>query len=240
MVTPTRILLHHDLLEVSMRKVFAMGMALVATGVVVTAAAKKELADRIQNSAIVLDEIHKAPDDIPRDLWQKAACIGVLPSVKKGAFIFGGEYGKGIMSCRNGADWSAPSFVRLEKGSVGFQFGGESVDLVFFVMNEKGVKHMIGNKVSLGAEASVAAGPVGRDVRAMTDAQMKAEVLSYSRSAGVFAGINLSGGSLRPDADDNAALYGKRTSAKDILVDKNTSEPAEAASFMAALRKAAP
>jgi len=224
-----------------MRKVFAIGVAVVATSVVASAAIKKELAERIQNAAIVLDEIHKAPDnDIPHDLWEKASCVGVLPSVKKAAFIVGGEYGKGVMSCRNGSAWSAPSFVELEKGSIGFQIGGESVDLVFMVMNENGVRHMIANKVSLGAEASVAAGPVGRDARAMTDAQMKAEVLSYSRSSGVFAGVNLSGGSLRPDVEVNAEVYAKNISAKDILVDKKVSPPAEAAPFMRALRRTMP
>lgn len=224
-----------------MRKVLSIGVALIATGVVASAAIKKELADRIQNSAIVLDEIHKAPDkDIQQDLWERASCVGVLPSVKKAAFIVGGEYGKGVMSCRNDDGWSAPSFIELEKGSIGFQIGGESVDLIFLVMNDQGVKHMIANKVSLGAEASVAGGPVGRDARAMTDAQMKAEVLSYSRSQGVFAGVNLSGGSLRPDVEDNVELYGKGISARDILVEKKASAPAEAASFMRALRRTMP
>ncbi len=224
-----------------MRKMLSIGVALIATSVVASAAIKKELADRIQNSAIVLDEIHKAPDnDIPHDLWEKASCVGVLPSVKKAAFIVGGEYGKGVMSCRNGDAWSAPSFVELEKGSIGFQIGGESVDLIFLVMNDQGVKHMIANKVSLGAEASVAGGPVGRDARAMTDAQMKAEILSYSRSQGVFAGVNLSGGSLRPDVEDNVDLYGKGISARNILVEKKVSAPAEAASFMRALRRTMP
>jgi len=219
-----------------------MGAVVVAAGVVAIAAPdKKEMSERIQNAGIVLDEIHRAPDtDIPHDLWSKASCVGVLPSVKKGAFIVGGEYGKGVMSCRNGDGWSAPSFVELQKGSIGFQIGGESVDLVYLVMNENGVRHMIANKVSLGAEASAAAGPVGRDTRAMTDAQMKAEILSWSRASGVFAGVNLSGGSLRPDVDTNEAMYGKGVTAKSILVDKKIPAPAEAAPFMRALRRTMP
>lgn len=225
-----------------MRKLLVMGVAVVAAAVVAGAAPdKKEMSERIQNAAVVLDEIHKAPDnDIPNDLWAKASCVGVLPSVKKGAFIVGGEYGKGVMSCRNGDGWSAPSFVELQKGSIGFQIGGESVDLIYLVMNEAGVRHMIANKVSLGAEASVAAGPVGRDARAMTDAQMKAEILSWSRASGVFAGVNLSGGSIRPDVDTNAAMYGKSVTAKEILVDKSVTAPAEAAPFMRALRRTMP
>jgi SH3 domain-containing YSC84-like protein 1 len=225
-----------------MRQVLAIGVSVLATSVVVAGAVdKKDLIDRIQNSAIVLDEIHKAPDnDIPIDLWEKASCVGVLPSVKKAAFIVGGEFGRGVMSCRSGDSWSAPSFIELEKGSIGFQIGGESVDLVMLVMNENGVRHMIANKTSLGAEASAAAGPVGRDARAMTDAQMKAEVLSYSRSSGVFAGVNLSGGSLRPDVEANAAVYGKNLTAKDILVDKKATSPSEAAPFMRALRRTMP
>jgi lipid-binding SYLF domain-containing protein len=225
-----------------MRKVFVMGAVLAAAGAVAIAAPdKKEMADRIQNAAVVLDEIHKAPDnDIPHDLWAKASCVGVLPSVKKGAFIVGGEFGKGVMSCRNGDGWSAPSFVELEKGSIGFQIGGESVDLVYLVMNENGVRHMLANKTSLGAEASAAAGPIGRDTRAMTDAQMKAEILSWSRASGVFAGVNLSGGSLRPDVDTNEAMYGKGVTAKSILIDKKIKATADAAPFIRALGRTMP
>jgi lipid-binding SYLF domain-containing protein len=144
------------------------------------AAATKTELRRIDDAATVLREIHSAPDkDIPQDLWQKAQCVAVIPSVKKAAFIIGGEYGKGVMSCREGNAWSAPSFVLLEKGSVGFQIGGESVDLVLLVMNDHGVNRLLEDKVALGGEASIAGGPVGRDVRAMTDAQMKADALSH-------------------------------------------------------------
>ena len=144
------------------------------------------------------------------------------------------------MSCRDGKDWSAPSFVVLEKGSVGFQLGGETVDLVLLVMNDHGVNRLIQDKVALGGEASVAAGPVGRDVRAMTDAQLKAEILSYSRSQGLFAGIDLTGGVLKPDGDDNRDLYGRRIAPRDILINKAVAPPQAAAPFMTALKRSAP
>src|SRR4029077_5284384 len=131
-----------------------------------------------------------------------------------------GEFGKGVMSCRNGARWSAPSFMSLQKGSVGFQIGGEAVDLVLLIMNDHGVNRLLEDKVTLGGEASVAGGPVGRDARALTDAQLKAEILSYSRSQGLFAGIDLSGGVLKPDQEDNRDLYGREIGPRDILVAK--------------------
>ena len=164
---------------------------------------------------MVLKEIHGVPDkDIPQDLWDRAACVIVVPGLKKAAFVIGGEYGKGLMSCRHEARWSAPIFMQVGKGSWGLQIGAQSIDLVLLVMNTSGMEKMLRNKVSLGAEASVAAGPVGRDARAATDAQMKAEILSYSRTQGLFAGINLSGGVVRPDVDDNVDLYGKSIDAE--------------------------
>jgi lipid-binding SYLF domain-containing protein len=221
-----------------MRQMLGVGMALMASAVVINAAATKTQIKRIDEAANVLREIHSAPDkDIPQDLWQKAQCVAVIPSVKKAAFIVGGEYGKGVMSCRDGSTWSAPSFVLLEKGSVGFQIGGESVDLVLLVMNDHGMNRLLEDKVALGGEASVAGGPVGRDVRAMTDAQMKAEILSYSRSQGLFAGIDLTGGVLEPDNDDNRDLYGSGVKPRDILISKKVTAPQAASSFMAALRR---
>jgi len=206
-----------------------------------TAAVTKAQASRLHEAAIALQEIHKAPDrDVPNDLWAKAECIAVFPSVKKAAFVFGGEYGKGVMACRHGADWSAPAFMTLQKGSIGFQIGGEAVDLVLLVMNEHGMNRLLKDKVALGGEASVAGGPVGRDARAMTDAQLKAEILSYSRSQGVFAGLDVSGGVIRPGGDDNRDLYGAEVSPKDILVTKSVSTPPEASEFMAALRRHVP
>ena len=192
---------------------------------------------RIDDAAGVLKAIHAVPDkDIPQELWDKAACVMVIPGVKKAAFVFGGEYGKGLMSCRRGGGWSSPVFMRLEKGSWGLQIGAQSIDLVLLVMNASGVEKLLGNKVSLGAEMSVAAGPVGRDARAATDAQLKAEILSYSRTQGLFAGINLSGGVVRGDADDNKDLYGARISPRDVLLTSAVSAPSVVAPFMKALR----
>jgi lipid-binding SYLF domain-containing protein len=202
-----------------------------------SAAVSEKLKSRIDESATVLTEIHAAPDkDVPKELWDRAACVIVIPSLKKAAFVFGGEYGKGLMSCRKGGGWSAPVFMRLEKGSWGLQIGAQSIDLVLLVNNESGMKKLLGNKVTLGAEASVAAGPVGRDARAATDAQMKAEILSYSRAQCLFAGINLSGGVLRPDSDDNEDVYGKNVTPAAVLTG-NTAPPAATQPFMNALRR---
>ncbi len=197
-----------------------------------------KLKDRIANAADVLTELHATPDkDIPKELWDRAACVIVIPSVKKGALVFGAEYGKGLMSCQRGGSWSAPVFMELQKGSWGLQIGGQSIDLVLLVNNERGMKKLLGNKVTLGAEASVAAGPVGRDARAATDAQMKAEILSYSRTQGLFAGINLSGGVLKPDPDDNEDLYGRKVAAADVVATDKVSAPAATAAFMKALQR---
>ena len=218
-----------------------IGATLLAATAVVSAEVTKSERDRLTEAATVLDEIRSAADkDIPADLWEKANCVAVIPSVKKAAFIVGGEYGKGVVSCRDGRDWSAPSFVMLQKGSVGFQLGGETIDLVLLVMNEHGMKRLLEDKVALGGEASVAGGPVGRDFRAMTDAQLKAEILSYSRAQGLFAGVNLTGGVLAPDKDNNRDLYGREISPKDILVGKTVTTPPAAERFMAALRRTIP
>jgi lipid-binding SYLF domain-containing protein len=193
---------------------------------------------RIEDAATVLTEIHRVPDkDIPQDLWDKAACVMVVPGLKKAAFVIGGEYGKGLLSCRRGGVWSAPIFMRLEKGSWGLQIGAQSIDLVLLVSNEKGIEKLLGNKVSLGAEMSVAAGPVGRDARAATDVQLQAEILSYSRTQGLFAGINLSGGVIRGDEDDNRDLYGEKVAPRDIVLGNTVTPPAVAAPFMRALAR---
>ena len=215
----------------------ACALALVAPVVTTTlsAAISDKLKGRIDESATVLTELHSAPDkDVPQDLWDRATCVIVIPSVKKAAFVFGGEYGKGLMSCRKAGGWSAPVFMQLQKGSWGLQIGAQSIDLILLVNNERGMKKLLGNKVTLGAEASVAAGPVGRDARAATDAQMNAEILSYSRAQGLFAGINLSGGVLKPDGDDNKDLYGKKVTAADVLTGP-TQPPGAVAAFMKAL-----
>ncbi len=215
----------------------ALVLSLVATAGLASGLSGK-LRSRIDDAAMVLTELHAAPDkDVPKELWDRAACVIVIPSLKKAAFVFGGEYGKGLMSCHRGGAWSAPVFMELQKGSWGLQIGAQSIDLILLVNNERGMKKLLGNKVTLGAEASVAAGPVGRDARAATDAQMKAEILSYSRAQGLFAGINLSGGVLRPDPDDNEDLYDRKVSAADVLTTDKVSAPAATAAFMKALQR---
>ncbi len=195
-------------------------------------------ARRIEDAAAVLTAIHAVPDrDIPQELWDKAACVMVVPGLKKAAFVFGGEYGKGLMSCRLNGGWSAPIFMSLGKGSWGLQIGAQSIDLVLLVTSNKGVEKLLGNKVSLGAEMSVAAGPVGRDARVATDAAMQAEIFSYSRTQGLFAGINLSGGVIRGDDDDNRDLYGRTISPRDVLLGGTVASPGVAQPFMKALRR---
>jgi SH3 domain-containing YSC84-like protein 1 len=195
-------------------------------------------ASRIQEAATVLKEIHSVPDkDIPDELWQRAECVIVVPSLKKAAFVFGGEYGKGLMSCRHDGQWGAPIFMQVGKGSWGLQIGAQSIDLVLLVMNKSGMEKMLRNKVTLGAEASVAGGPVGRDARAATDAQMKAEILSYSRAQGLFAGVNLSGGVVKPDEDDNKMLYGNDVVTRDVVMAGTVQPPAVTEPFMAQLKR---
>jgi len=214
----------------------ALSAMLILTATV-SAEINDKLKSRIDEAATVLTEIHAAPDkDVPKELWDRATCVIVIPSLKKAAFVFGGEYGKGLMSCRKGGGWSAPLFMRLEKGSWGLQIGAQSIDLVLLVNSERGMKKLLGNKVTLGAEASVAAGPVGRDARAATDAQMNAEILSYSRAQGLFAGINISGGVLRADSDDNEDVYGKKMTAESVLIG-NTPAPGATQPFMKALNR---
>ena len=197
-------------------------------------------ADRIRASADALADVRGEPDkDIPQDLWDKAQCVVVVPGLKKAAFVFGGEYGKGMMSCRANGEFGAPVFMELEKGSWGFQIGGESVDLVLLVMNPSGMKKMLGDKTTLGADVSLAAGPVGRNAAASTDARMNAEILSYSRAQGLFAGIDVSGGVLKPDADANRDLYGHDVSPTEVLTDGRKA-PEVTRPFMVALRRGHP
>jgi lipid-binding SYLF domain-containing protein len=197
-----------------------------------TAAVPASEVKRLNEAAQVVSELRAAPDNgIPEDLWNKAACVVVIPSMKKAAFVFGGEYGKGVMSCRNGNAWSAPVFMQLAKGSWGLQIGAQAIDLVMLVMNREGADKMLNNKVTLGADAAVAAGPVGRAGTAATDAQLTAQVLSYSRTKGVFAGIDLSGGVLRPDKDVNDKVYGASKAAAEIVASTMTT-PAEARVFV--------
>jgi len=178
--------------------------------------------ERLRNSGTVLKEILDVPDSIPQDLLDKADCVVVFPSVLKAAFIVGGSYGRGAMSCRKGENfrgpWGAPTMMALEGGSFGFQIGGEATDFVLLVMNERGASGILASKVKLGGDASVAAGPVGRDASADTDATLRAEILSYSRARGLFAGVSLEGSTIRPDNGDNRRVYGRNIPARDIVL----------------------
>ena len=203
-----------------------MKKIIVATTVATTlalaplVAQNDEPAQRLEESAAVFSEVMAAPDKgIPQDLLSSAHCIVIVPELKAAAFVVGGKYGKGYMSCRRagGAGWSAPGTVRIEGGSVGFQIGASTTDLIMLVMSERGADKLISSSFTLGGEASVAAGPVGRTATAQTDAQMHADILSWSRSQGLFAGIALSGATLRQDLDDNATLYGSKLEHRDIV-----------------------
>ena len=188
--------------------------------VVSLAARKNKAVERCDNAARVLDEIMGAKDSaIPQDLLGKAQCVAVIPGVKKAGLGFGGKYGKGVLNCRgkDNKGWTGPSTVRIEGGSFGLQIGGSSTDVVLLVMNERGAEKLIQSKFTLGADAAVAGGPVGRTATAQTDAQMHAEILSYSRSRGVFAGVSLEGATLRPDHDANLRIYSKEVEPKQIL-----------------------
>ena len=200
--------------------------------------------DRLQNSGKVMQEILNVPDDIPQDLLDKARCVVVMPSVLKAAFVVGGSYGRGTMVCRTGKDftgpWGAPAMYALEGGSIGFQIGGEATDFVFLVMNDRGAGSLLRTKVKLGADISAAAGPKGRSASADTDAYMRAEILSYSRARGAFAGISLDGSTLRPDEDANRKLYGNPTSAAKIITESDVSAPSAAHDLIAALQKSSP
>jgi lipid-binding SYLF domain-containing protein len=196
----------------------AIAMLLLAASSV--HAGESDPAIRLQAAATVLEEIMETRDkSIPQSLLDKSHCVVIVPGLKKGAFIIGAKYGKGCISCRtkSGEGWSAPGTVRVEGGSVGFQFGGQESDVVLLVMNARGAERLLSSKFTLGADAAVAAGPVGRDARAETDALLTAEILSWSRSRGVFAGVSLTGATLRQDLDDNRALYGRTLENKEIV-----------------------
>ncbi len=215
---------------------FIMVAALAVTPLL---AKDNEPAQRLQEAAAVFSEVMSAPDKgIPQELLENAHCIVIVPDLKTGAFIVGGKYGKGYLLCRNngGKGWSAPATVRIEGGSVGFQIGGSSTDLIMLVMTKRGADKLLESKFTLGAEGSVAAGPVGRTATAQTDAQMHADILSWSRSQGLFAGISLQGATLRQDLDDNATLYGKKLENKDIVM-KGVRAPKAAAKLLSLLNK---
>jgi len=217
-----------------------MRMILVATLALAPLLAKdNEPAKRLDESAAVFSEIMAAPDKgIPQDLLANAHCIVIVPGLKTAAFVVGGKYGKGYLFCRSksGTGWSAPGTVRIEGGSFGFQIGGSETDLIMLVMNARGADKLLSSKFTLGGEGSVAAGPVGRTVTAQTDAQMHAEILSWSRSQGLFAGVALEGATLRQDLDDNATLYGKQLENRHIVT-KGVRAPKAAAKLIALLNK---
>jgi len=200
--------------------------------------------DRVKESGEVLKEILNIPDDIPQDLIDKAECIIILPSVKKGAFGIGGSYGRGVMICRGGehytGPWGAPALYALEGINIGFQLGGEATDFVLLVMNPKGARSLLSSKVKLGGDASAAAGPKGRTAEGSTDVVMNAEILSYSRTKGLFAGISLEGSTLRSDGSANEKLYGRKLSAKDIIRGGKVGIPASAQELVELLNKKSP
>jgi SH3 domain-containing YSC84-like protein 1 len=220
----------------------------IATGfllaVVLPAAAQKKEGERIENAGKVMKEILNAPDSIPQSVLDKADCIVVLPSVVKFALGIGGSYGRGVMTCRGGKDftgkWGAPTMMALEGGSVGLQLGGEATDFVLLLMNSRSASSILSNKVKLGGDASAAAGPVGRTASAETDVAMQAEILTYSRARGLFGGVSLAGSTLRPDNDANKHLYGKEVAAKDIVMGDATPVPPSAETLIATLDKASP
>jgi SH3 domain-containing YSC84-like protein 1 len=196
-------------------------IVIVLLGLSVTLGAQGKEEDRLRACATVLKEIINIPDDIPKDLLDKAECVAVFPDVKKFAVGVGGTYGRGAMTCRTGDDftgpWSAPALMAIEGGSIGFQLGGQSTDYVLLVMNDRGASSVLSSKVKLGADATAAAGPKGRSASAATDAAMRAEMLSYSRARGLFAGVSLEGSTLRPDNDGNTLVYGSQLAARDIV-----------------------
>jgi lipid-binding SYLF domain-containing protein len=208
------------------------------------AASKEKDEDRLQNSGTVMKEILGIPDDIPQDLIDKADCIIVIPSVMKGAFGIGGSYGRGAMTCRSGetfqGPWGAPTMMALEGVSFGFQLGGQSTDFVLLVMNPRGASSILSSKVKLGADAAAAAGPKGRNAQADTDVTMRAEVLTYSRSRGLFAGISLDGSTLRPDNDANERIYGRKIPAKNIALHGAAPVPAAAKVLIETLNRHSP
>jgi lipid-binding SYLF domain-containing protein len=227
-----------------MRKTVSLLMALALVALPALAADDTKETDRLENAGSVMEEILNVPDDIPSDLLDKAECVIVFPSVLKAAFGIGGSYGRGAMVCRSGqhftGPWGAPSMMALEGASLGFQLGAQATDFVLLVMNPRGANAILNSKVQLGAGMSAAAGPKGRDANASTDATMRAEILTYSRSRGLFAGISLNGSTLRPDNDANENVYGKKITATDIMRKGEVSVPPSGQKLVALLNKKSP
>ncbi len=197
----------------------AAGFALALAWATGTAPASAQTVARVESAVAVFDEVMSMGDkSIPIDLLKKAQCVAIVPGLKKGAIVVGGKYGRGFVSCRKDGGWSAPAGIRMEGGSIGFQIGGTEIDVILAIMNKRGVDRLLSNKFTLGADASVAAGPVGRTAAAQTDLAMTAEILSWSRSRGIFAGVAVEGATLRGDADANLDLYGKRLDTRTIVM----------------------
>lgn len=219
-------------------------LMVLMSGVLAFAANDEREAERVKDAGVVLKEILNIPDDIPQDLLDKAECLVILPSVKKGAFGIGGSYGRGVMVCRSGehykGKWGAPALYALEGVSIGFQLGGQATDFVLLVMNPKGANSLLYSKVKLGADASAAAGPKGRTAEGATDIVMSAEILSYSRNKGLFAGVSLEGSTLRSDGSANDKLYGRKLTAKEIIRGGKVGIPPSARELVALLDKKSP
>ena len=232
--------------RIPMRKLLSIGLLFALTAAPMLAARpdNEKETDRLQNSGMVLEEIMNIPDDIPQDLIDKAECVIVFPSVLKAAFVVGGSYGRGAMTCRSGehftGPWGSPSMMALEGGSLGFQLGGQATDFVLLVMNPRGAKAILNSKVRLGADMAAAAGPKGRNAEAATDVTLRAEILSYSRSRGLFAGVSLEGSSLRPDNDANSKLYGKKMTAEEIVRKGAAPVPSSGQKLVSLLDKKSP
>jgi lipid-binding SYLF domain-containing protein len=224
------------------KSIIFAGLGLAAATAIYAGANKEQ--NRLENAGVVMQEIMNIPENIPQEVMEKAECVIVFPNLMKGAFIVGVSYGRGAMVCRTGSDfrgpWGAPAMYALEGGSVGFQIGGQATDLVLLVMNRRGVNSILDSKVKLGGDASIAAGPVGRDASANTDAFMRAEILSYSRTRGLFAGISLEGSSLRPDNDATQDVYGRKLTAREIIMGGRTRVPASGRHLVGVLQKNSP
>jgi lipid-binding SYLF domain-containing protein len=223
-----------------MRKLILLALMLCLSSVVLAAddeAKSSKATDRVQAASQVLNEIQSAPDSgMPQEILSKAECVAVVPSMLKGGFVVGGKYGRGLASCRTPKGWSAPAFFTIKGGSVGFQIGGQAVDLVMLIMNNDGMQHLLSSQVALGADASVAAGPVGRHAEGNTDWKMRAQVLTYSRARGVFAGVSLNGAVMKQDKDSTRDFYGHMVTFKASLTGE-VEPPVAANAFLTTLAK---
>src|SRR5271154_2402817 len=223
------------------KSILIVCLGLLATS---TVYANNKEQKRLENSGVVMQEIMNIPDNIPHDVMEKAECVIVFPSVLKAAFVVGASYGRGAMVCRTGKEfhgpWGAPAMMALEGGSFGFQIGGQATDLVLLVMNDRGAQSILSSKVKLGGDASIAAGPVGRDASADTDAYMRSEILSYSRTRGLFAGVSLEGSTLRPDDDATADVYGRKLTAREIIMDGAVTIPRSGRHLVNVLQRNSP